>query len=132
METKSKYVGFQNSEAKNKTRVGSNPGILSIVSSKDGKRLSFSNEVMEELENPVKIQIAMDDENLAISENLPDNENYFNVKLTGKKSIVYAADLVNEIIEHFDLDFSDVVCMTFHEVVYIENEESKIAVIKIK
>ena len=108
-------------------------GIITIVNSKkNGKRITFSKELMEELEEPKAVQISFHDHEIAVGEDLPNNDHYFHPKKYGVKGVVYSADLVQEITNRFGLDFSDRVSITLVDVQYVTNNQKKVAIIKVK
>ena len=124
---------FSPSKSRSTSRVSLDSGILSVINSKEnGKRITLSKELLEKLNNPEQLQFAFANDAIAIGEELLDSETYFYVKTSGKKGIVYASGLVNEITKEFSLDFSDRVCITFYEVKYLSNGEYPVAIIKIK
>lgn len=105
-------------------------GIISIINSDhSGKRLSLAAELMSELDNPETVQVSFTDTELTIGESIPGCINNFTVKKNGKKGLVYAANLVVEICDNFDLDFSDKTSMTFQEVRYVTIDDNLIALI---
>lgn len=108
-------------------------GVMSIIySPKNGKRITFAKDVMEKLNNPNQLLVLMNEEGILISENLSDHDNYFAVRKQGAKGVLYSSSLVKEIIDQFELDFSDKVSKTFHDVIYEESEQGKMALIYVK
>lgn len=110
----------------------SQAGVLSIISSKrNGKRIVLSEKIMTELDNPENVQFAFDSSTIAVAECLPDNDKSFNIKISGKKGIVYAANLVDEVAEELQLDFSDKTSITFYDAEYDNHEEWPVAIISV-
>ena len=120
------------STSKSMSRSLGEAGVLSIIKAKTGNRITLGKSLLDELNNPEKIQISFAEDSVIIAEKLPNNDSSFNVKLTGTKGIVYSAGLVREISELFKLDFSDKTSITFSEVEYVLNEDYPVAIIKIK
>ncbi len=123
---------FQPSVSKTTRRGNFKAGAMSIVKSNCGKRIMISKEVMDKLNNPSKIVISFSDERIAIGQYLPNNNNQLDLKMVGKKGIIYSASLVTEIAEKYKLDFSTRTSMTFTEVNYVESNGYTVAIIKIK
>ena len=120
------------STIKSKSRTAGEAGVMSIVKARTGNRNTLSKELLDKLNNPQKIQISYTEDSVIIGEKLPNNNSSFNVKISGAKGIIYSTQLVKEIAELFGLDFSDRTSITFNEVEYVLNEESPVAIIKIK
>lgn len=127
------FGNVEPSKSKSMTKSSSIPGAVTVVcSSQNGnKRLSFAYQVMENLKNPKKIQIGFNEDSLIVSEDIPGCENHFNVKASGKKGTVYSAQLVNEIIGKFGLDFTGITSRTFVSAEYYTAGEFPVVVIKI-
>ncbi|NMM65239.1 amidophosphoribosyltransferase [Clostridium sp. P21] len=120
------------STSKSRSRAAGEAGVISIIKAKTGNRIIFSKELLEELNNLEKVQVAFTEDSIIIGEKLPNNQSSFNIKRSGSKGIIYSTELVNEVSELFELDFSDKTSITFNEVEYLVNEECPVAVIKIK
>lgn len=116
-------------------RIASAPGAATIVNSKkNGKRVTISSSTNEHLDHPESVQILMSDDSIAIGENLPGCKLSYTVKSEGKegkKGVIYAGPLVEEITDHFSLDFSERVSITFTEATYTRIGEYPVAVIKV-
>jgi hypothetical protein len=113
-------------------RESTNAGVISIVNSKDGKRISLSKGLLQKLNNPKTIQFSFFDNGIAIAESLPNNDITFVIKDTKNQFLVYSAPIVNEITEMFSLDFEGITSKTFHEVKYLTNSETPVALITIQ
>lgn len=57
---------------------------------------------------------------IAIGEQLPNNENYINIKLSKPKESIYSVGIVKEITDMYQLDFSSRISITFLDVEYID------------
>jgi hypothetical protein len=111
-----------------RSKTGIGAGVITIVYSEaNGKRIKLSKGLMEELGNPQKVQFAFFDGLLAISSDLPGNNSYISL---AKGGIVYSAALIHEIVNEFDLDYSERVSITFQDVEYEENDGAPIALIE--
>lgn len=123
---------FKASKSKQKSVIKINQGVATIINTeKSGKRIVFSNNVMEELGNPPKILISCSDNAIAVGERLPDNQNFLSIKYSKTKGTIYSAGIVNELTEMYQLDFSNRTSITFSEVNYTTYENYKVAIITI-
>ncbi|MFL0167932.1 hypothetical protein [Candidatus Clostridium helianthi] len=115
------------------SRAIGDPGIMTIINSKkNGKRITFANDVIEKLGDFNQLQIAFSKQGIVIGENIPNVGQHFPLKKSGAKWIIYSAGLVTEISEKFGLDFSERVSITFQKVEYKQIQESKLAIISIQ
>lgn len=122
-------------KSKDKARASrSGNGVSTVVNSKkNGKRITFSKELMEGLGNPDSIELGCTNEGILVGRKLPENGEKFKLRKSGKKSVIYSAALVEEITEVFELDFSNRVSITFVDAEEIEYEvDSPIIEIKVK
>ncbi|MCM3625509.1 hypothetical protein M4D70_25360 [Brevibacillus borstelensis] len=111
----------------------SGAGVASVIKTpKNGNRMTKSKELMEKLGFPERVQISFTDREIAIAEELPNNDNYFTVKKQKSKGVIYSASLVKEITERFGLDFSDKVSITFHKVRYVQSGQKTVAIITVQ
>lgn len=94
----------------------SDAGVCTVVNSKkNGKRVTFSKDVMERLGNPESIELSFTEDGVAIAEKIPENGVSFGIRKSGHKGVIYSAGLVEEITEVFNLNFEDRVSITFTE-----------------
>lgn len=116
------------------SRDAGEPCVLTIVKTdKFGKRISFANEVHEAIGSPDSVQIAVNDDGIVIGATLPGSTSSFKLRKNGKKPVIYAAGLVEEIAELFDLDFSDGrSSLSFREVEYIELDSQMVAFVPLR
>lgn len=105
--------------------------VLTVVKHKSSTRLTFSPEVIQKIGATENVQVALNPEGIAIGLGFTGDENYFPLKKFGKKFNIYSSQLVNEIIDDFSLDFSDVSSISFQRVRYLNNGSHKIAFFKI-
>lgn len=122
---------FQPALSKVTNRSELKAGVISIVNSNCGKRITLSKKLMDELSNPSKVAISFSDEVIAIGEKLINNNNQLIIKVSGTKGIIYSAGIVSEITERYDLDFSNRTSITFSEVEYIEVDGNTVAMISV-
>lgn len=131
-ETHYNLENFKASKSKQKSTTRSNQGAITIVNTKkNGKRIVFSKNILDELGNPPKILISCSDKEIAIGERLHDNENYLNIKYYKSKGILYSSGIVNELTEIYKLDFSNRTSITFSEVKYTTYENYMVAVVTV-
>lgn len=103
---------------------------VSIVKSDNGTRFVINKATNEKLGFPTEIYIGYKDEHLMIfnAEGLAINK--LKVKQTKNKIIIYNTKLVDEIISHFGVDFSNITSKSFAEG-YFENKGREILYVKI-
>lgn len=118
--------------SKTMQKISTEAGVMSVINSRNGKRITLSKDVMNELNNLEMISISFSDESLAVAERLPNNDNQLKVKSSGNKGVIYSAGLVSEITDKYGLDFSNRTSITFTEVNYVESNGYTVAIIKIK
>ncbi|MCM3625581.1 hypothetical protein M4D70_25755 [Brevibacillus borstelensis] len=124
--------GFSSSSSNGASHRTSGAGALSVTKAlKNGNRTSFGAEVNKNLGYPKSVQLSFTPYEIAIAEELPNNDNYFTVKKHGAKGVIYSASLVKEITERFNLDFSDKVSITFHKVRYVQSGQKTVAIITV-
>lgn len=122
---------FKKPKSKATTKSIGEAGICTIVNSKNGRRIVFSNEVIQKLGAEDKIQISLGKKGIAISKG--DNDG-FTLKQSGKKFIVYCGPLVKEITEEYKLVFGKdkgKVAVTFHSIEYFKDGDKKCGYIEL-
>ncbi|EEH99625.1 hypothetical protein CSBG_03251 [Clostridium sp. 7_2_43FAA] len=122
---------FKPSESKIRNKGIAEAGVMSIVSAKTGKRVVISKEVMEKLNKPEKIVMSFAEDKIAIGEQLPNNDNYINIKVLKSKGVIYSSGIVKEITDFYKLDFGNKTSITFFDVEYIKYEDNVVAIITV-
>ena len=107
-------------------------GGLSVVNAKTGKRVSINKKIMDYLKIEDKIQFAFSDNEIAIGKELPNNKNYFNIKMSKGTGIVYCSELVFEITDLYNLDFSDRTSITFDNIQYQSIQGVNVVIVKVR
>ena len=69
---------------------------------------------------------------IAIGEQLPNNDNYIKIKALKSKGVIYSAEIVKEITDIYELDFSNKTSITFLDVEYVKYEENVVAIITVE
>ncbi|EOU1886655.1 hypothetical protein F6J58_14915 [Clostridium perfringens] len=110
----------------------SNKGSISIVNAKTGKRITINKSILDKIGVKDKLQFAFSDDEIAISKELPNNENYFKVKVSNNKGNVYSSELVLEITELYTFDFNNKTSITFDDIKYTNINGIDVAMIKVK
>ena len=110
----------------------SNKGSISIVNAKTGKRITINKSILDKIGVKDKLQFAFSDDEIAISKELPNNENYFKVKVSNNKGNVYSSELVLEITELYTFDFNNKTSITFDDIKYTNINGFDVAMIKVK
>lgn len=103
---------FTPSQCKNKNRVTGTGGI-SIVDSSNGKRVRFNASMLSNFSSQTTIQVAYSENLLAIASNLGNSHTNYKLSKSGKNGVIYNAALVKEIVEKFELDFTNRTSRTF-------------------
>lgn len=123
---------FQPASSKTISRSNLRAGVISIVNSNCGKRVTLSKELMDKLNNPTKVAMSFSEESIAVGITLPNNNNQLTIKPSGKKGVIYSAGIVSEITTKYGLDFNNRTSINFSEVDYIEANGKTIAIINAK
>jgi hypothetical protein len=111
----------------------SKSGVATLINSEaDGKRLTTCRDLTEKIGNPEAVTIAFDKSKIAISATQLNSENSFKLGRIGKKGVIYSVDLVRKITEEYNLDYTERVSITFHEVEYKVDGHKIVAIIKIR
>ena len=108
----------------------SNKGSISIVNAKTGKRITINKSILDKIGVKDKLQFAFSDDEITISKELPNNENYFKVKVSNNKGNVYSSELVLEITELYTFDFNNKTSITFDDIKYSNINGLDVAMIK--
>jgi len=94
------------------------PGILSVINSNNGKRVSFSSEIYDRLKQPTTLQVAYLESQMVIGQHLGDEHPTYVLKKQGAKQIIYNKELVDQITKHCGLDFTNRTSITFPTAIY--------------
>ncbi|MDQ0902768.1 hypothetical protein [Paenibacillus sp. V4I7] len=126
-------LGFQPVKSKHTSRTAGMRSKCSIVFAKDGKRIEVESEVLDHIGVEDFLQFSVNDQGIAFGKNLPDGDESFPVKeRDSKKGKVYSTPLISELIEIFNLDFSNKTTISFQEVVYLDNHGLAVAFVPIQ
>ena len=123
---------FKPSESKTINKCSAEAGAMSVINSKTGKRIIVSREIMEKLNKPERVVMSFAVDKIAIGEQLPNNDNYINIKVLKSKGVIYSAGIVKEITDLYKLDFSNKTSITFLDVEYVKYEENVVAIITVE
>lgn len=103
-------------------------GILTIVcSASNGKRLLFSDTLVEALHLEDSVKLGFVKGTLIVGKNLPGQGNCFHLRNNGKKKVLYSSPVVQAIAEQMQIDFSGSVSYTFYDVEMDEHKSYTIA-----
>ncbi|MEK5330607.1 hypothetical protein [Lysinibacillus sp. FSL W8-0992] len=103
---------------------------VSIVKSENGTRFVINKATNEKLGYPTEIYIGYKDEHLMIFNAEGMAVNKLTVRQTKNKITIYNTKLVDEIINHFGIDFSEITSKSFAEG-YFENKGREILYVKL-
>ncbi|MFD2679258.1 hypothetical protein [Bacillus seohaeanensis] len=105
-------------------------GVLSVVNSKDnGKRVAIARDVHQKLSEPSSLQIGFMNNCMLLGKQLGDTYTSYPLRKQGAKQMIYSKALVEQITNHFQLDFSNRTSITFHSVTYKKMNDQVIAII---
>ncbi len=107
-------------------------GLVSIIYAKTGKRITFDPTLIEDLGLEETLQVGYNDCHLLLGSNLSPQYKNRKLKKQGKKYVLYDSALIQELISHFKLDYTDVTSKTFNQVTYKQCQGNKVALITIK
>lgn len=111
----------------------SGPSKLTVVNTeKYGKRIALASEIIETIGSPSEVQVFLNNTGLVISEASEDSENPFRLRVSGNKYIIYSSDLVQEITNAFQLNFSQVTSVSFQNVQYITRHDQILAFVELR
>lgn len=130
------FSDIEASESKSNSRGSTGaPGYLSVINSlKNGKRVTISKKLLEDLKNPSGVQFAFKDGKIIVGELLSLNDSVVVHVLKKEKSdsraIIYNYELVNEITAKCNLDFSNgKTSITFRKAEYTINDGKIVAIL---
>lgn len=106
-------------------------GGITFVYHDKGKRIEFSNRVVNMFEDPTYIKFCFTDAHLILISVNEDEEGANAIKNMNKRKVIYNANLIKEILEHFDINYKEQTSFTFNNIEIVEGIENAIAV-KIK
>jgi hypothetical protein len=104
-------------------------GVMSVVNSINGKRVSMSRDVHEQLGEPASVQIGFMKQGMVIGQYLDDTCTSYELRQQGAKHIIYRKELVEQITKHCKLDFTNRTSITFPEATYQKLNGQVIAII---
>lgn len=111
----------------NKKR-GVGKGVLTIICSKNGKRLLISKELEEILELTHTVKLGFIGKNLVLGKHLPGDSNVFSLKRQGKKQVIYSAEAIRVIAQMQNISFEKKVSHTWYFPKVDEYENSPVAI----
>ena len=106
---------------------GTRDGVLSVIlSENNGKRLLFSKDLVDTLCVEDEIYISNNGTSIMLcADPMSGNGDPFILKdYAGGRKVLYCSDLVKEVSEILNLDFTDCVCNTITKVKYVDDDVS--------
>ncbi len=116
-----------NVEKNGNKKHGGRKGVLTMICSKNGKRLMISKELAETLGLTDTVKIGFISNKLVLGKHLPGDSNEFSLKKQGKKLVVYSAEVVHTVAEKQQLDFTDKVAFTWYKLTIDEYDGVAVA-----
>ncbi len=123
------FQGFNQTKTVQRTK-GEGGGGISIVNTEGfGKRITLAKGMLEKIGNPKFVSVGLSAEAIAIAPKLPENTSRYKIS----RHTIYASGLIDEIVKHFDLDYSDRTSISFSKIDFIEVDKDTVAaIVKIK
>lgn len=107
-------------------------GVMSVVNSaKNGTRIVISQQVQHTLQEPSSVQVGFIEDGMVLGAHIGDEYTSFNLRKHGAKRVIYNKGLVEQITNHFGLDFTNRTSITFHSVSYKKLNGQTIAIISL-
>ena len=106
-------------------------GGMTLVYHDKGKRIELSNRVVQMLKDPAHIKFCFTDKLLILISVNEDEEGANIIKWMNKRKVIYNANLIKEILEHFKIDYKSKTSFTFNDIEAVDGIDNAIAV-KIK
>lgn len=125
---------LEGSKSEHNSKSTSEAGVVTVINSeRNGKRIEICNSVMTALGNPPTLNVGFIEGTMVMGESLPNCNNDYTLRQQGKKAVIYNAGLVQEVTEHFNLDFSNGrVSRTLPYVDYMDTDVCKVAIISFR
>lgn len=107
-------------------------GAMSVVNHENGKRIRLSKDILEPLNSPEKVRVLIDKNNRQIHffSNDKDGMKAHVLKGSPTKNTIYSVDLVNEVTELYNLDFSERSSTTFGKTEVLEIDGITVVTVK--
>ncbi len=103
---------------------------ISIVCGDNGNRLTINQEIIDYLGLSDKVQLGINKKQIILGKNLgPDFEEY-QYKSSKTKATIYNKSLICYLVEHFDLDYTNLTSRTFTKVQYTKQNGYPVVVIE--
>ena len=103
-------------------------GGITFVYHDKGKRIEFSNRVVNMFEDPTYIKFCFTNEHLILISVNEDEDGANAIKTMNKRKVIYNSNLIKEILEHFDINYNEQTSFTFNNIETVEGINNAIAV----
>lgn len=111
-------------------RRSDNKGSISIVYGEYGNRLVIHKALINYLHlTNNKIQIGVNQTRLILGTNLGEGFEYYSLKPDKSKFVTYSKPLVSELVDQFNLDYTDITSRTFKSIRYTTKNGSPVVVV---
>lgn len=115
-------------EGKGNKKRGEHKGALTMICSKNGKRVMISKELAQTLELADVVKMGFIGKNLVLGKHLPGHSNEFSLKRQGGKGVIYSADVVRVIAQTQKISFKNTISFTWYNPKVDEYENSPVAI----
>ena len=106
-------------------------GGITLVYHDKGKRIELSNRIIQMFKDPTHIKFCFNDKLLILLSVKEDADGANVIKCMGTRKVIYNANLIKEILEHFKIDYNSKTSFTFNDIEAVDGIDNAIAV-KIK
>lgn len=105
-------------------------GVVTVVNDRNSKRIKLKGKALKGLNNPDYIKFYVTDNEFVVQASTADEEGSYKLKLEGKrKCLIYNTEVIELLVEMFELDFSKGTSQTFGEVTFKNIDGIEYAVI---
>ncbi|QNK57430.1 hypothetical protein [Paenibacillus sp. PAMC21692] len=125
-----KDLSLRPSASRHTSKPVSKKSVLTVVKHKNGTRVTIDQDVIEKIGSPNRVQIALNHVGVAIGFGFTGDDNYFPLRKSENKAIIYSSSLVTEMTETFELDFSNVSSVSFQNAEYLNIGSQIVAFVK--
>ena len=123
-------LNLRPSASRHTSKPVSQKSVLTVVKHKNSTRVAIDQDVIEKIGSPERVQIALNHVGVAIGVGFTGDENYFPLRKSENKAIIYSSPLVTEMTETFELDFSNVSSVSFQDAEYLKIGSQFVAFVK--
>ncbi|MEK4530536.1 hypothetical protein [Solibacillus sp. FSL K6-1554] len=115
---------------KQNTSFSEGDGVVTVVNDRNSKRIKLKSKVLKGIKSPNYIKFYVTDNEFVVQASTADEAGSYKLKLEGKrKCLIYNTEVIQLLVEMFELDFSKGTSQTFGEVIFKNIDGVEYAVI---